>query len=1196
MKLYFYFFRTFFFQLFFVFFLLLYGFSLAKAQTITGSLEGQVLDEQNRPLSGVLVKLYNLTTGFDYAKRTDLEGLYRIDLLLAGEYRITASKEGFQTTEIIRYLIEVNRPKVIKPPPIKLTSLASLANSSNSSNAANQPNSISGFPSANPTSTPTLNPTNLMVAESPLQVNIVDATLRGNFTENLLSLLPLPTIRSFDTLALLLPGVFPSPSSKNSNTSPVGLGVGGAGQFSVNGNRARANNFTIDGSDNNDQDIGVRRQGFTPTSSQSVESIKEFQLSTLLADAESGRNAGGQINIVSKTGGNLFQGEFHNFFTDSKLNARNFFDLQGNGNPKKNPLTRNQFGGILSFPIKENELQFFSSFELQHIDKKEELHFAVPSFLERQKALNFARNSSRLGRDVLDPNFYPLPNNFAGPYQANTFTQLLSANGEGRIFSVRLDGKRSLFSKASTFNLRYNFTDDDTLIPSIDNSINSSVRAFTRTQNLVFAINLSLSNKISNQTRFSYGRTALNFNEVDGSPFVFQSRIRRNDFTGDGLADGSTGPIGRIIFSPFSSIGVDPSLFPQGRANNTFQIANTSIFELGKNTLKFGLDLRRVQLNSFLDRNYRTQISFTSGFVSKGVSGNTFSASGINFAALGLPSSIFQALAIEPNSSLALRFTELNLFVHDQFRLHPRVNLSLGLRYERNTVPTDATGHLERSLSLTDIDLFTFDPTSIFSTRFFSAVSAQRGFLAGREKIYTPDNNNFAPRLSIAWDVRGDGRTSIRAGYGVFYDPILGAIVNQSRNAFPNFIPLNFGSAILFPQIVSANPAFLGISTQGVTHPIIVPGTLNTLNFASKDFVGNIGRLISVGGFFVGAGFGAGITLPEKNLRSPYTQEFSLSLEQAFFNRFSLSVAYAGTLGKKLIRVRTPNGGQFTTVGIRSLAGLSPSVLPLLKRPNLDLDTVTSFESSANSNYHSLQIAINKTFSSNLFFQVAYTYSHTIDEMSDLFDTAGSFNSAQDEREFGSGLKAERASANFDIRHRFTGVFHSQIFDKLSIFKNNKLGEFLRGVNFSGILTLQTGQPFTVNSSLDVNFDGNLSDRLGQVKNLVVSDKGMTRLTLAPNTSSFSLLALAGTDGTVGRNTFRSSGVASLDLAISRKIQLTESQKINLRLEAFNIFNRTHFGVPIRILEAPSFGSSVNTSLDSRVLQFAITYSFGKTN
>ncbi|KAF0227242.1 MAG: hypothetical protein FD167_4848, partial [bacterium] len=173
-----------FFKAFFLLLFLVCNFSLAKTQTITGSLEGKVIDQQESSLSGVLVQLYNLTTGFDYAKLTDSQGLYRIDLLLAGEYRITASKAGYQTTELPRCVIEVNRPRVIKPPPIRLVALSSLTT-----------NTTQSIPTTSPTS-PT-SPVTPIIASDPLQVNIVDATLRGNFAETLISILPLPGIRSF---------------------------------------------------------------------------------------------------------------------------------------------------------------------------------------------------------------------------------------------------------------------------------------------------------------------------------------------------------------------------------------------------------------------------------------------------------------------------------------------------------------------------------------------------------------------------------------------------------------------------------------------------------------------------------------------------------------------------------------------------------------------------------------------------------------------------------------------------------------------------------------------------------------------------------------------------------------------------------------------------------------------------------------
>ncbi|MBK7992447.1 MAG: hypothetical protein IPK14_03250 [Blastocatellia bacterium] len=256
---------------------------------------------------------------------------------------------------------------------------------------------------------------------------------------------------------------------------------------------------------------------------------------------------------------------------------------------------------------------------------------------------------------------------------------------------------------------RYNFTDDKTTIPTVDQAINSSIQAKTRTQNLALALSIDLSENIANQSRFSYGRTALSFQELADSPFIFQSGSTGQDLNADGQADGRTGPIGRILLAPFSPIGIDTDSFPQGRVNNSFQFANTTAITKGMLSLKFGLDIRRVQLNSFLDRNYRTQIAFNSGFINRPRQGLTV-GTGADFAAFGLPADISQALAIVPDSTLALRFTETNFFIHSQLRVRPNLTLELGLRYERNSVPTDATGRLERSLTIMDSELPPFDP------------------------------------------------------------------------------------------------------------------------------------------------------------------------------------------------------------------------------------------------------------------------------------------------------------------------------------------------------------------------------------------------------------------------------------------------------------------------------------------------------
>ncbi|HNJ39249.1 MAG TPA: carboxypeptidase-like regulatory domain-containing protein [Acidobacteriota bacterium] len=1126
------------------------------AQTVTGTIAGQVIDQQQIPLAGVLVRFINLENGFDYGKRTDRLGTYRIEFLPAGAYQIVAEKDGFRPTVIAQFLVEVNRQKIIKPPPIQLIPL-------NSSPPATSPDQD----------------------KSRLaQVNVTDAALRGSFPAGFLNALPLAGIRNFDRLAFLFPGIAPPPATTGANGPGIGPGVGTAGQFSVNGQRARSNNFTVNGSDNNDQEVGVRRQGFTPAIPIPVEGITEFQVTTLLADSEAGRNTGGQINVLSRSGSSAIHGEFHDFLTGSALKARDFFDLSGPGNPAKNAAIQNQIGASLGFPIVANRWHILTAFEHQLSVRDQESHFAVPTLTERNTALQSARQRSRLGVDVLDPTFYPLPNDPGGPYGGNTLTKILSADGNGLVVNLGLDGQTAVWGRPTTVSLRAHFTDDDTRIPVVDDAINSSVTALTRTHNLALVASTELSSRLANQFRFSFGRTALRFAEVADSPFIFQSRLTNRDRTGDGIPDGRTGPIGRLLLSPYSPLGVDPGTFPQRRVNNTFQVAETLVREFSRVTLKAGADVRRVQINSALDRNYRAQVAFTPGFLVTRDGLQT--GSGADFAAFGLPSDIFQALAVTPDSSLAVRFTELNLFTSAQVRLSPNFTVELGLRYERNTVPTDATGRLERSLTVQNSELPPFDPESAFAQIFLGALDAQRSFLGGRRNIIRGDGDNVAVRAGFAWDLSKTGRMSLRGGYGLFYDPILGTVVSQSRNALPSFIPVNFGSSVLFPNALSANPAFLRFGAQ-LDQSLIVPGTVNTISFAPEDYVSGIGRLLTIGGFFVGSGFGAAITLPDQNLASPTVHQYSLSLERTLPNGFTASLAYVGTTGRNLLRVRTPNGGQLTPLAIRVLAGGIPAVIRLQNRPNPDLGAVTVFESSAHSTYNGLQASLVRRFTTGLAVQVSYTWSHAIDDVSDIFDTSGASALAQDETGRVSSLKTERGNAAFDVRHRLTSAWSVPI-----SLKKLKLGDF----QLSGIVTLQTGQPFTVTSGFDTNFDGNLTDRINTTNGLLISNRGRTRLQILPGVDVFQFLPPIDSDhpsnGQVGRNTFRAAGIASLDVALTKKISLRKEHSLELRVEAFNLLNRTHFGIPVRVLNAPGFGSSVNTSLPARTIQAAVKLRF----
>src|ERR1051326_2894517 len=397
------------------------GFALATpthAQTeTTGSFHGSVSSKSGGPVSGATIEIKNLESGVSRSRLSDKDGNFVENLLGPGVYEITISAPGYQP-QTLRETVYATQPNQIIPIPVTLE--AATASATPTPTGLSQ-TVVTASPSPTPRS-----PSGGGAAEP---MNTTDARRNGAFTQEEVEALPLggsTLTRSFDELALLLPGVAPPPETQGSVAGPgVGPGVGSAGQFAVNGMRSRSNNFTVDGSDNNDEDIGVRRQGFFALVPQSIESIKEFQITTLLAPAQYGRNVGGQVNAISKSGGNDYHGAIYGFFNSSQLNAPNFFDntsgnttvpLQGrttsgqlrdvfisndDGNTfqrqfvtnpagKKDTLTLGQGGFVFGGPLVPSDsarpshsLFFFISAEGQLLNASKEESFAVPTVAQR---------------------------------------------------------------------------------------------------------------------------------------------------------------------------------------------------------------------------------------------------------------------------------------------------------------------------------------------------------------------------------------------------------------------------------------------------------------------------------------------------------------------------------------------------------------------------------------------------------------------------------------------------------------------------------------------------------------------------------------------------------------------------------------------------------------------------------------------
>jgi hypothetical protein len=1221
--------------------------TIAYAQnTVTGAFQGDVSnDRTGDPISGVAIQITSEQTGVVYNLTTDAQGVFYQGLLAPGFYLIRVTAPGFKV-QLLRREIKVSLTGDIVPVPVSL---------------------VPEDPAVTQPAPPVLDqPDNIRI-----EINIADARRDGSTKKDAIASIPIgaaTTTRSFDELALLLPGVAPPPQTIGDVAGPgVGPGVGSAGQFAVNGIRSRANNFTVDGSDNNDEDIGVRRQGFVALVPQPIESIQEFQIITLLAPAQFGRNIGAQVNAVSRAGGNKVNGAAYGFFNSDRLNSRNFFDTtSGNassqlrsaaGQPvllNNQPLNvRNQSGGedsftfgqggaVLGGAIVQNRVFYFLSGEFETTNAIREKSFAVPTVDQRGafgtgasgitrdffNGLNTPRRSSPVAeRTTPIFSLFPFPNNPTGVYGINTFTQTLPASGRGVILSGRLDDNFDLGGRQQTFTARYNFTDDDKDISAVNDAIFSAVRSKIRTNNLSLFLNSELSSAASgstlfNQVRFSFGRTQLDFDELRDNTFLVPSsrfpeipfllnapnlfnttlpQLNGQPNTGPvtyintsprlagfrTTADGEIGPIGQVNVAGFSSLGVDVYNFPQTRANNTFQLADEITWRKGNHAAVFGIDTRRTDLNSDLPRLARPLFNFNgSPRLTPKPAGQACANGGIgNFCflpandptriirpedllSLGATSGAFLTFNVDrPDSKVKLRYYQLNFYAQDTWRIRPELSVSYGLRYEYNTPVRETNRLIEQT----------------FSDSRLSLVPGLRRYIDGRTQLYEADRNNLAPRVSIAWSPRLFGRDRVsvfRAGYGLFYDQILGAVVNQSRNVFPTFLTLNLGgvdSTFGIPETLDLyNPAFYSL-TSGLT--LNRPGTLNIFN----NQISLASLISSFAGTFPNA---ITATLPARQLDMPMAHHYTFVYEQQLNRNLTTSIGYVGTLGRNLLRFTTPNLGSGTTVAPTSLTVdtsiNAPEVKGLgftLARTERSLGAVNVFETTASSRYDSLQADLRGRFTTRFNFQLAYVFSKVEDDVSDVFDLAGASALPQNSITFAG----ERAPANFDIRHRFT-------YNAIYNFSKTSAGWLTDNLQIATTGRFRTGQPFTVNSIVDVNLDGNLTDRLNTTDGIRVTGNRRQPLVLT-TANPFSMLAAFGQDGQVGRNSFRAGNVVELDLSVIKGFTIG-SGRLNIRADLFNFINRANFGIPVRFLEAPGFGQATSTITPGRRVQFGLKYEF----
>ncbi len=1037
----------------------------ATAQSLLGTIAGHITDSTERPIAGVQVVLVQEATNRRRSAVTSAEGDFVVTLLPPGPYRVEAERDGYRKY-VQRVTLEVNQELRLDMPLL--------------------PGSISEE----------------VVVTAPRGLLRTDAAVLGTVIDNRQILgLPLDG-RNFFELALLAPG-----------TAPAAPGSAGSvrGDFAVNVNGARedANNFLLDGIYNGDPKLnGI---GISPP----VDAILEFEVLTSNYDASFGRNAGGQVNVVVKSGANRLHGTGYEFFRNAGLDARNFFVPAGEADPQ---YQRNQFGASLGGPVRRDRTFFFGDFEGRRVREGITRTTNVPTALERNGDFSRSANpfvldlftqrpfdNARIPAERIDPigraiaALYPLPNR-TGP---QNFVSSPALRDRDDHFDLRLD---HALARADDLSFRYSFGDRSLFDPFSGGSFPAVPGYGTdiprRGQNVMLSETHTFSPSLLNEVRLGFNRVSL------GS---FQQNMGQNLNRQVGLpvVSGQARDTGLSFISVtgFSSLG-DEFNNPQHSAASSYQVLDHATLARGRHVAKFGFDFRLLQQNAFRDVLSRGFLSFL------GVTGNS-----LGELLVGFPTVTSVARLDNPQH---LRTHSYSFFLQDNYRLSANLTLSAGVRYEYNAPPVDA-----------------FDRANVYDS------SRQALVRVGTNGIprsgYDADRNNWGPRVGLAW-TPGSRGTVLRAGYGVYYDQ---SSLAPGEGLY--FSPPYFDSKLYIP--LPDFGVFLSLRDPfPASYPLSLPSS--ALSF-------------------------------QRDLRSPYVQHWNFNVQQRLGGSRTLELAYVGSKGTKL------------------LSGLDLNQpYPSPRQPNLrpapQFDDITQLQSRGDSSYHSFQARLQQRLASGLSLLSSYTWGKSLDDASSFFSSAGDPNFPQDSH----NVRAERGRSNFDVRHRLSVAYSYDLpFGRGHALAGHHgwLTTALTGWQSYGILTFQTGRPFTVAllSDLDNSNTGRsilgfgANDRPNLLRNPALSNPAPERWF---DTTAFATPPF-GQFGNAGRNILDGPGLATVNLSLVKDTTVSESLTVQFRAESFNLLNRTNLDLPDIFVGSPTFGR-ISSAGPPRRIQFGVKLIF----
>ena len=1102
----------------------------------TSGITGTVTDTTGAVIPQAEVRVHNLATGVDRQAQTNGAGLYRVEEP-PGVYDLVVQKTGFKVARFSGITLSVDQTLTLNA-TLEIGTLSQVVE-------------VSG--------------------QSVAPIDLESADISNLVDQRRINDLPLIT-RDPYSLVLLSPGMV------QSNTT--------LGGFSANGTRERNNNFLLDGVDNNDTDVPGIASGLNPLN---PDATQEFRVISNNFSPEYGRNNGAIIDVVTKSGTNQLHGDAYWFGRYDALGARDFFNHLP-GTPK-DPYVRNIFGASAGGPLRKDKTFWFANYEGNRFITTLTNASAVPNAAFRTGVFNATDPASgnAVPIDVstpdspnnafglpLDPTMqkilaiYPTPNGPAIDDTTGLYFFPSSSRATQDTFTVKIDhhiGDRNTLSGRYAFS-RYNDPNPFHLdaLPGNLGAIGSSAR----TQNLSLDWVATLRPNLLNDARFGGNRANVPFYCLGTS--VFDSFGGLDSF-GRGADYALTDPYGAGPVSLGCNDGSFGDTNREARYTGTYQVADSVTWVHTTHTLKFGGEFRDVYSNSFDNFGSRTVLGFAPeydfGFgVLGGLAGNpeVKNSPTLNDEVamlLGLVASQNQSQFFDSNGMRnaddlrGFRQREWALYAQDAWKIRPNLTLTYGLRWEYYGVPFEVHNNFSNL----------FADSSGAAPFTFSVVGP-----GAARPAWNKEYRNFEPRVGIAWDPFHNGKTSIRAAYGIFHDRVFGNLFEDAK-ANPPY-QQTFGAFPLAPL-------------TGLPVPTTVP-TSATVN--------NFDPVTGLGGFVYPDLF-------DPNFHTPYSQNWNLGFEREITDSLKLEVNYVGVRGLRIFRVvdgnppqpglvaqleaycKDPNNAfgcvdsptASTLTGFNLWIGKEEGTLPF------DAVNNNAFEFSCctpgavlnksigQSYYNGLQVNLTQRLSHGVEIQGAYTWSHSLDNASDPFVAAvGNRNLPRNS----FNLKDERGSSDFDVRHRLSINFAYQpnIGRGRSYMNHGVGGRLMEGWEIVGIATFQGGLPFDVFGTRDSQHTG-LSDRAELVGSTAVP-AGAPRTQTGPPLSAFGL-APYDSPSNLGRNRFYGPGINNWNLSVLKDQGITERVKMQFRFEFYNLFNRVQFGQPDNLIaDTGTFGLS----------------------